>query len=78
MDQTLKPNLNPSLDTPPPLETRAHPVWTPKETEVLKTLLSQNTSLAKMASTLGKTEKAIRRKCERLNISCSPKYKKHI
>jgi len=57
-----------------PLKKRA--LWSPHLTDQLIELVAQKVELHILSKKLGKTEKAIRRKCERLKISCSPLYKK--
>jgi IS30 family transposase len=51
-------------------------IWTESQLQILQSLLAKKKDVTTIAKNLGKSEKAIRRKCERLNISCSPLYKK--
>jgi len=61
--------------------TNAHPpkrvLWTRGSTEKLKELLDKKVSIGKISNLLNRTEKSIRRKCERLNLSSSTTYTKN-
>ena len=51
-------------------------LWTPTQISELRRLLTHRTPLAQIGLHLNKTEKAIRRKSERMGLSCAPTYQK--
>ena len=55
---------------------KKHTFWTEREIQLLQNHLQQNHPLSEICQALTKTEKSIRRKCERLKLSCSTKYQK--
>jgi hypothetical protein len=59
-----------------PKAKKAHVLWTAKETEKLRELVKDKTAIREIAKTLGKSEKAIRRKCDWLGISSATTYRK--
>lgn len=51
-------------------------LWTREATRDLKKLLEDRLSIKEISLMLGRTEKSIRRKCERLSLSSSTTYTK--
>jgi hypothetical protein len=51
-------------------------LWSREQSTKLKELLNAKLAITEIAKVLNRTEKSIRRKCERLNVSSSTTYEK--
>jgi hypothetical protein len=60
-------------------EKKKHVLWTAEDTQTLKRLIKEKSkAISDIANELGRTEKAIRRKCDKIGYSSSTVYKKQI
>jgi transcriptional regulator with PAS, ATPase and Fis domain len=55
---------------------KEHIIWSEEEVKQLLELIETRVHIKDISTALRKSEKSIRRKCERLKISCATIYKK--
>jgi len=55
---------------------RTHILWGKRQVAALQKMVGEKVAISKIAAHLGKSEKSIRRKCERLGLSSSTTYQK--